>query len=143
MTNDPYRTKDLARIHVAKKELGLDDDAYRELLKGTTGKASAADLSSKERFKLLCVLQKLGAPAATRQAYPGRPQKPAPDQARLIEKIEALLADAQRPWAYADGMAKHMFKRESVKDCESGELVRIVAALTYDAKRRAAKATKA
>jgi phage gp16-like protein len=142
MNNDPYRNKDLARIHLAKKELGLDDDAYRELLKGTTGKISSAELSSKERYKLLCALQTLGAPAAAPRAYPGRPLKPSPDKARLIGKIEALLTDAKRPWAYADGMARHMFQRDLVRDCDPGELVRIVAALTYDAKRREAKASK-
>lgn len=138
---DPYRTKDLARIHLAKKQLGLDDEAYRDILRQTTGKTSSADLSPKERFKLLRTLQELGAKDA--RSYPGKPAKPAPDQKALLAKIEAQLAVAQRPWSYADAMARHMFKREQVGDCEHGELVRLVAALAYDAKRREAKAAKA
>ncbi len=143
MTADPYRTKDLARIHMAKKELGLDDDAYRALIQGTTGKSSSGDLTPRERIKLLQALQQLGAPASTRKVFPGKPNNPPPDKDRLIAKIEAFLADAKRPWAYAHGMAKRMFKREQVQDCDPGELVRIVAALTYDARRREDKASKA
>lgn len=33
----------LAKVHLAKKELGLDEDTYRAILKRLTGEASAAD----------------------------------------------------------------------------------------------------
>lgn len=40
----PERRRLLAQVHLAKKALGLDDDAYRAKLKGHTGAESAADL---------------------------------------------------------------------------------------------------
>ncbi len=44
-------------------------------------------------------------------------------------KIEALLVDNNLPWAYADGIAKQMFKVEKVDWLERGQLRKVVAAL--------------
>lgn len=35
----------LAKVHIAKKELGLDDETYRDMLESITGKRSAGKLS--------------------------------------------------------------------------------------------------
>lgn len=133
--SDPTRNKDLARIHQAKKELGLDDDAYRDLLKGLTKKDSAADLSAKERWTVLKELGRLGAKSALPRRFPGRPAIVQADKTALIGKIEAFLAEAQRPWSYVNAIAWRMFKRNQVQDCDADELRRIVAALNYDARR--------
>ncbi|HWQ10151.1 MAG TPA: regulatory protein GemA [Holophaga sp.] len=133
--SDPTRTKDLARIHLAKKELGLEDDAYRTLLQGLTKKASAADLTARERWHVLKELERLGARSAQPKRYPGRPAIVPVDRAALIGKIEAFLAEARRPWSYVNAIAWRMFKKNLVQDCEPDELRRLVAALNYDAKR--------
>lgn len=133
--SDPTRTKDLARIHLAKKELGLEDDAYRDLLKGLTRKASAADLTARERWHVLKEMERLGAKSTQLRRFPGRPAIVRADKADLINKIEAFLAEARRPWSYVNAIAWRMFKRNLVQDCEPDELRRIVAALNYDAKR--------
>ena len=68
--------------------------------------------------------------------------EPAPGglgKTRLLNKIEALLADAGRPWTYVDGMAKHMFGLDAVAFCDDRQLHKIVAALMIDQKRRAAR----
>lgn len=44
-------------------------------------------------------------------------------------KIEALLADNKLPWAYADGIAKQMFKVDKVDWLEREQLRKVVAAL--------------
>ena len=68
--------------------------------------------------------------------YPGRPGNINDvDKGRLLKKIEALLAEAGRPWKYAHGMARRMFTIERVQWCEPFQLHKIVAALIYDAKR--------
>jgi hypothetical protein len=62
---DDARRRELAAIHAAKKQLGLDDDTYRDLVFGVTGKRSAGDLDGLERQKLIEHLRALGfAPAA-------------------------------------------------------------------------------
>lgn len=132
---DPRRAKDLARIHLAKKELGLDEETYRSLLVATTGKASAGELAPGERWKLLCELGRLGAASGGPVQFPGKPTQVPFASRALMTKIEAYLAEAKRPWAYAHGMAQKMFKRARIQDCDPEELRRIVAALEYDARR--------
>jgi len=39
----------IALLHVAKRDLGLDDDTYRAVLERVTGKLSAKDLTEEER----------------------------------------------------------------------------------------------
>ena len=141
MTPEAARKKDLARIHLAKKELGLEDEAYRDLLKGTTGRTSSADLSAKERWQVLMAMAKLGAKAAA-EPYPGRPARPRADKEALIGKIEAQLAEAKRPWAYAHAMALRMFKVNQVQWLDADQLHRLVAALAYDAKRQESRSAK-
>jgi phage gp16-like protein len=135
-TTSTFRRGDLARIHMAKKELGLDDEAYRDLLKGITGKESAANLDARERILVLQAMTRLGAKStAKHQPFPGRPALVPIDSAGLISKIEAQLAEAKRPWEYAHATARHMFGKDKVQFCEPDELRRIVAAFTYDALR--------
>lgn len=54
------RKAELAKIHVAKKKLALDDDTYRSMLVKVTGRDSAGDLSQAQRTKVLDHLKTLG-----------------------------------------------------------------------------------
>lgn len=54
------RNRELARIHIAAKALGLDDDAYREMLSGVTGATSAAELTADGRRQVLDHLKRCG-----------------------------------------------------------------------------------
>lgn len=53
-------TSSIAAIHVAKKQLGLDDDTYRAKLANITGKSSVKDMSEAERQKVLTVFRNEG-----------------------------------------------------------------------------------
>ncbi|SDU08973.1 gp16 family protein [Stappia sp. ES.058] len=50
----------LATIHIAKKELGLDDETYRDFLARETGKRSAKDLTEAERRKVVLAFEQQG-----------------------------------------------------------------------------------
>ena len=52
--------KTLATIHIAKKQLGLDDETYRDFLARETGKRSAADLTEAERRKVVLAFEQQG-----------------------------------------------------------------------------------
>lgn len=52
--------RSLAAIHVAKKQLGLDDDTYRAMLTRLTGKQSAKDMNETERFTVIEALRQQG-----------------------------------------------------------------------------------
>lgn len=133
---DPRRAQ-IAKIHVAVSQLGMDDDTYRDLLRRVTGKDSSARMSVAERDQVLQELKRLGfrdgKKADGSSAFPGRPE--AVDGTPLLQKVEALLADAGRPWNYAAAVATRMFQVERLEWLNSDQLHRLVAALQIDAKR--------
>ncbi|MBU0809634.1 MAG: regulatory protein GemA [Gammaproteobacteria bacterium] len=130
----------LAKIHIAKAQLGLDDETYRSLLARVAGVRSSKELNPRQIGRVLAEFERLGwKPKPSSKAKSRAKPKPADAGKALINKIEAQLADAGRPWAYADAMALRMFKVERVEWCDADQLRRLVAALAYDAKRREAK----
>lgn len=137
------RRKDLSIIHLAKKDLQISDDEYRDLLLGLTGKTSSAQLDWQGRRLLIEHFKKLGF-----KVKGSATDRPAPnvaiDRQAQIGKIEALLADAGRPWAYADGLVKKLFAStsqvERIEFCDSEHLAKVIAALVIDADRRSARA---
>ena len=135
------RNAELAKIHVLKKELGLDDDAYRDILFCQTRKNSAGQLTPVERSRVLKHLKSLQERA---QGYPGRPAnmdiKKAKNLSQLsraaqLEKIEALLTVGKKPWAYADALAKAICKIDRVAWVPDGDLYKIITALRKQAQR--------
>ncbi|WP_095157165.1 gp16 family protein [Pseudomonas sp. Irchel 3E13] len=125
------RNQQLSKIHIAKKDLGLDDDTYRAMLMRVAGKSSAKDLSPLQVANVLRELERLGWQAKRGRAKPN----PATDRVKLVGKIEAQLAAAGRPWEYGDGIAKRLYKVEKVEWLNPEQLRGVVAALAYDAKR--------
>jgi phage gp16-like protein len=62
-------TSSIAAIHVAKRDLGLDEDTYRAKLANITGKTSTRDMTEAERQKVLTVFRSEGfKPKADRRA---------------------------------------------------------------------------
>lgn len=122
----------LAKIHIAKKQLAMTDDDYRAMLLSIGGVTSAKELTSIAAAKVLSHLERCGFKPVSRI---GRRPRPPRDRKALVGKIEALLAEAKRPWSYADALAKHMFGIEKIDWCDGDQLWRVVAALQKDAKR--------
>lgn len=52
----------IAPIHVAKKQLGLDDDTYRAKLQVITGKSPVKDVAQAEREKVITAFRQDGLP---------------------------------------------------------------------------------
>ncbi|EPZ4323022.1 TPA: regulatory protein GemA [Pseudomonas aeruginosa] len=128
------RAVNLAKIHIAKAQLGMDDDTYRALLARVAGVRSAKDLGPRQVGKVLAEFQRLGwKPKSNRQgrATPKVPQ----NRQTVLRKITALLASAQRPWSYADHMARRMFKVERVEWLDDSQLYRLMQALIIDRSR--------
>jgi phage gp16-like protein len=135
------RNNALAQIHIAKAQLGMDDDTYRDMLWAVARVKSAKDLDHAGRAKVMEHLKRSGFKSAPpRLPHPGRPHN-IDSEARgpQIKKVQALLADAGRPWAYADGIAHKMFGIAKVALCNEEHLQKLIAALVYDQKRRAQK----
>lgn len=64
--SDPARRADLAAIHVGKKALGMEDDAYRAMLWSIARVKSAGDLDFAGRRAVLDHLRKCGFTSARR-----------------------------------------------------------------------------
>lgn len=138
------RNRQLARIHCLKRDLTLDDDTYQDVLWTLCRVRSAKELDATGRGRVIGHLVSLAHRAGVNTGRKGKPRNARNwDRQALVSKIEAQLADAGRPWAYATSMARHMFDKDALEFCTGEELHKIVAALSYDAKRRAARASAA
>lgn len=134
-----FRNAELAKIHIAKKDLAMDEDTYRMLLKeiGGSKTGSSKDLTALGRAKVLEHMKKIGWKPKPRKGK--KRTTPAAGRDAMIAKIRAILIEAKREDAYADGMAKNMFKVDRFEWCNPSQLHKIVAALVYDQRRRNAK----
>lgn len=131
------RKADLAKIHLAKKQLRLDDDTYRDMLWTIARVRSSADLNDEGRRRVLQHLVSRGFSIRRKKSFPGRPHNV--DSNAQLKKIEALLADAKRPWSYVDSMAQRMFNVDRIAFCDAQQLHKLIAALVADQSRRANK----
>jgi len=126
----PPRNIELGKIHMAAKQLGLKDDVYRDMLWNVADVRSSKDLDEQGRKKVLDHLKKCGAVFKSNKRI-----KPTTSKKALVGKVRAFMAEAKRPDSYADGMAKRMFSVDCYEWLDAGQLHKLVAALTYDAKR--------
>lgn len=141
-SRDSTRTRELAMIHVAKKQLGLDDETYRAMLWTVARVRSSAALDFAGRKNVLDHMKARGFKSAPgKRGREGRPHNmEGSERSPQLKKVEALLADAGRPWSYADGIAKRMFQVDRVAFCDGAQLQAIIAAMIYDQGRRVARA---
>lgn len=121
------RKRDLAKIHIAKSALRLDDDTYRALLMDVTGVDSASKLNAKQRA---AVLERFESKGWKYKKQRGKPANVAKEKSPLMSKIGALLADMSLPWAYATGIMKQQgIKAQRLEWCTNKELHSIVVTL--------------
>lgn len=139
--NDAVRKRELAKIHIGAKQLGMDpqdaspESDYRRMLWTVARVRSARDLDAAGRRAVLDHLRALGFRPA-RRPHRGAPHNLDSDErGPQLRKIEAMLAAADRPWAYADGIAQRMFQVARVTWCNPTQLRKVIAALSYDARR--------
>ena len=124
----------IAKIKIAQKQLNMDDDIYRAILQRETGKRSTTQMTESELIRVLDEMQRLGfVPSKTYERKPLRRAEHTP----MINKISVLLTQTGKSWNYAHGIAKRMFGRDTVQQCDSEQIHKIIAALQYHAQRHA------
>ena len=107
MSSD-HKRKAMARIHIAKKDLAMDDAEYRAVLAGQTGKQSCGDMTLTELFQVEHYLrdtmgwkpsrQKKNSPRVSPQsAHKKRSEK------NSIDKLRALWIDMAKDGLLRDG----------------------------------------
>lgn len=78
------RGKMLAKIHLARKQMGLDDETYRELLARVTGQRTCATCRDDQLHQVLAEFGRLG--------WMAKPARPRSDRAQ-VRMIYGIWAD--------------------------------------------------
>lgn len=125
----------IGAIKAGQAFLGMDDDTYRQMIaRVTDGKTSCRQCSLDELQRVREYLHQQGFPR--KSARHGRRPKVARSREAILAKIEALLAEAKRPWNYAEGLAAHMYQQHVLEWLTVEQLSAVMKALIIDAKRR-------
>lgn len=122
---DPFRRGLIASVKIAQKDMGLDDETYRELLRSITGRDSATKCTVPQ---LKAMLEEFRAKGWTPRP---RHSKGVPAELRpLHSKISALCAALGRPDTYADAIIRRQSKgRAQLGTADRAQLTACVAAL--------------
>lgn len=135
----------ITKIHIAKKDLAMDDETYRDVLMRVTGKESCKKMTLSELKKVIGDMKRLGFKVKQDWQKPapkhGRKPTTTPDRQALLSKVGAILADCGLHWNYAHGMAQKMFDKELVTWLNAEQLYKLVQALAVYQKRHAKNQT--
>jgi len=113
-TNKGLSNGQKASLHIVAVQIGLikwgDDSLYRDFLKSTCGKDSSTKMTQTDFTKVKKEMIKCGGAFIHKSAQKSGMHTSKPkSRKRLLEKIEAILADMNLSWSYADGIADSMF----------------------------------
>lgn len=126
----------LAAIHVAKKQLDLDEDDYRAMLRAEAGVASARDLDEAGARRVMLWFDNHGFKRT------GTSKGTAADRRPIVQKARALWISlhqldevSNRSDKALDAFAKKITGKETLRFCSNGEAGKVVEALKAWAER--------
>lgn len=136
-------------VFAACRQLDMDTDARRDMLRQVVGVDSTTKLTMDTAETVLKHLRSVGAVRPTKARnvgqHPGTPSKSRPGTGGLISKIEAQLADMGLAWEYARQIMKRVsggWQQEGKIGIEAFEfappdaLKKVIAALAYEQEKR-------
>jgi phage gp16-like protein len=109
--NDPSRGQELKKLHVAKRELALDDDTWRDIVTRISSQFRKAAVCSsglmerRERQALIEELKRMG--FVERPARAQNDKRPMPDDA-MVQKMVALWIELHKLGAVRDSSDKSL-----------------------------------
>jgi len=109
-----YRRRLIAQIHIAKAFLGLDEDAYRVLLRTETGNSSCSDMTVPQLVRVVGRMRLSGWKPARRLSPMSAHRK----DKSLVDKIRALWIDMGAAGIVADASEpalERWVKRQTAK----------------------------
>ncbi|MFH1027334.1 MAG: regulatory protein GemA [Pseudomonadota bacterium] len=114
---DKYRREELAKIHIGKKELGLSDDIYRDIIFQAGKVESSADLSWQGRQAVLARFRELGWICKPGKKAGVRPRRLADDpQSVMLRALWIQLHQAGKVKDPAESALCSFVKRMTRKD---------------------------
>ena len=136
-------------VFAACRQLGMDEDARRAMLKSVAGVESTTQLTMPLAQTVLDHLRKAGAtrpkPVRAVARHPGYPERVRRECGALVDKIEAQLADMGLSWEYARQILRRVsggwkleaqLGKEAFRFAEPDDLKKVVAALAYEQEKR-------
>lgn len=130
--------KNLAKIHIAKKDLGLTDDAYRDVLRNVCGKDSAAKLTDNQATRVLRYFEARGWKPKAQRSLPGM-GIPRDGQSKKIQALWITMHKAGKVRNSSDKAMLSMVKRVTGVDrlewCSDAQKSAVIEALKDWAKR--------
>ena len=136
---DTKRRALLAKVHIAVKELGYDDERYRDILHMQFNKKSASELNDAQLDELIKFFKK---EKGWKSKKIGK--KPAANRGtdNQMGKVTALLAAKGKhqggpvPWNYAIAILKKLYGIDRLEWANKEHLQGLITALVQDAKRK-------
>jgi len=135
----------LAKVHIAKKDLGLDDDTYRDVLERITGQRTAAGLGDAQLIRVLKEFETKGfkpkvvagsAPASAPKSGRRPADHPVARKARAMWISLHQLGVVQDPSESAlEAFAKRQLKVDALQWADQRQGFRLIEALKAWAER--------
>lgn len=121
----------LAKVHIAKKDLGLQDEEYREIMDVRYGHESAGELNLPQLEDLVEYFKHLGfQPSRRRQGYGGQGQRAKLQTEALRERAWAIAAELENGEKRLQGLVAKICGVDRIEWCHDvSKLKRLVAAL--------------
>lgn len=100
----------IQKIHVAKSQLALADETYRDILRRVTGKTSSTDCTEQQLEAVLAEFKRLGWAPKSRNVFSSHPH---------VRKVYALWKEAAQVGAVSNGSKEALrafVKRQTGKE---------------------------
>lgn len=123
--------REKALLHVARQQLGLSEEAYRDML-ASVGCRSSVELDAGRFDEIMRRLEAGGFRRKRRHSSApasGMDRSSTPEREPLLSRIGAELTIQKLPWSYADAIAGQMYGIRFVRWCEPMQLRAVVTAL--------------
>jgi phage gp16-like protein len=125
-----HRRSLLAKVHVARKEIGLLEDDYRAVLLRETGASSAKDCTDRQLVELLNVFKSKGWQPKPKKAQNRSADHPAARKARALWiSLGHLGVFANPSEAALESFAKRQLKCERLQWADQSQMFKLVEAL--------------
>jgi phage gp16-like protein len=128
----------LAIIHIAKKQVAMTDEEYRDLL-GSVGVESSKNLNNKTFSIVINHFEQLGFKTKSKTRAKRKVNNLPNRKQPLMKKLEAIILDMDKSWAYVDSIAKSRFNVETTQWLEVQELQKLVQMMVIYQKRQQKK----
>lgn len=132
----PHRRGMIAKVHIAKAQLGLSEDDYRAVMLRVTGRTSAGDCSDRELEQLLGEFQAKGFVASSRPRGPRPADHPSARKARALWiSLHHLGAIGDPSEKALEAFARRQLKCERLQWANQAQTYKLVEALKAIAER--------